>query len=272
MWSPVGYLVSLGMGNMQEATVTRIYQSLWWTHFSIMFVFFAAFPYTKMMHIFTTPANIFFSWIGPKGALPRVDIEALLSDEKAAENFNIGVSAVKDLTWKNRLDYEACLRCGRCQDVCPAHLNQHPLSPKKFIQDMKTFAENPANSPAPVAAGNGNGEASAEAPAEPPAIVGKARLSRTLIWECRTCRACMEVCPARNEHIPQIMELRRAEVMMRGQPPAGSRDCAEVRWSARATRSARRTAARSGSGSADPGGQSGRGVRGAFLDRLLHHL
>ena len=44
----------------------------------------------------------------PKGSLPRVDIEALMSDEKAAENFNIGVSAVKDLTWKNRLDYEAC--------------------------------------------------------------------------------------------------------------------------------------------------------------------
>jgi Fe-S oxidoreductase/nitrate reductase gamma subunit len=210
MWSPGGYLVSLGMGNMQEATVTKVYQSLWWTHFSIMFVFFAVFPYTKMMHIFTTPANIFFSWTGPKGALPRVDIEAMLNDEKAAENFNVGVSAVKDLTWKNRLDYEACLRCGRCQDNCPAHLNQHPLSPKKFIQDMKKFAENPANS---VAVSPGEGQ-----PAELPLVVGKA-VEPDAIWECRTCRGCMEVCPARNEHIPQIMELRRAEVMMRGQLP-----------------------------------------------------
>jgi len=209
-WSPVGYLFSLGMGNMNEAAVTRIYQSLWWFHFSIMFGFIALFPYTKMLHILTTPANIFFSWIGPKGALPRVDIEAMLNDEKAAENFNVGVSTVKDLTWKNRLDYDACLRCGRCQDNCPVYLNQHPLSPKKFIQDMKTFSQNPANQ---KPAGNGDGQA-----AELPLIVGKA-LETDTIWECRTCRGCMEVCPARNEHIPQIMELRRAEVMMRGQLP-----------------------------------------------------
>jgi len=209
-WSPVGYLFSLGMGNMNEAAVTRIYQSLWWFHFSIMFGFIALFPYTKMLHILTTPANIFFSWMGPKGALPRVDIEAMLNDEKAAENFNVGVSTVKDLTWKNRLDYDACLRCGRCQDNCPVYLNQHPLSPKKFIQDMKTFSQNPANQ---KPAGNGDGQA-----AELPLIVGKA-LETDTIWECRTCRGCMEVCPARNEHIPQIMELRRAEVMMRGQLP-----------------------------------------------------
>jgi len=214
-WSPVGYVVSLGMGNMQEAAVTRVYQSLWWSHFAIMFVFIAAFPYTKMLHILTTPANIFFASLEPKGALPRVDVEALLNDEKAAENFNIGVSAVKDLTWKQRLDYDACLRCGRCQDNCPVYLNQHPLSPKKFIQDMKTFSQNPKNQIVPAAADAGG---NAEAPTEAPPIVGNAFPADT-IWECRTCRGCMEVCPAHIDHIPQIMELRRAEVMMRGQLP-----------------------------------------------------
>jgi len=212
-WSPVGYVVAMGMGSLDESTVTRIYQSLWWFHFAIMFAMIAAFPYTKMLHIITTPLNIFFSWTGLKGELPRVDIEAMLNDEKAAENFNVGASSVKDLTWKNRLDYEACLRCGRCQDNCPVHLNQHPLSPKKFIQDMKKFALDPKNSPRLGGAG-----ANGEAPAEPRLIVGNA-IETDAIWECRTCRACMEVCPARNEHVHQIMELRRAEVMMRGRLP-----------------------------------------------------
>ena len=210
-WSPVGWLVAQGLGGMDEGTVKAAVQGMWWFHFAITFVFIAALPYTKFFHILTLPANVFLSSLEPKGSLPRVDIEALLSDEAAAENFNVGVTAVKDLTWKQRLDYDACIRCGRCEEVCPAHLNAHPLSPKKLIADLKEFTWTNRAVPA-----NGNGGSAA--PAEPLAIVGNAFPAETL-WECRTCRACMEVCPARIEHVPQLMELRRAEVMMRGQLP-----------------------------------------------------
>jgi Fe-S oxidoreductase len=36
---------------------------------------------------------------------------------------------------------ETCLSisCGRCQDVCPAHIANQPLSPKKFIQELGNF-------------------------------------------------------------------------------------------------------------------------------------
>jgi len=222
VWSPVGYLVSTGVGGMSQATVVRVYQSIWWFHFLILFAFIAAFPYTKLFHILVLPANIFLSSLEPKGGLPRVDIEALLNDEKAAENFNVGVSTIKDQTWKMRMDYDACIRCGRCQDNCPAYLNQHPLSPKKFIQDLKDFSwkqyaqtQNKTRSDEARSEAQASTEAHAQ---EPPLIVGTA-FDPATIWECRTCRACMDVCPAHIDHIPQLMELRRAEVMMRGQLP-----------------------------------------------------
>ncbi len=205
IFSPVGYLVSMTMGGMGEVTVRRVFQSLWWFHFAITFAFIASFPYTKFFHVLTIPLNVFFANLQPKGSLPRVDIEALLNDESAVENFNVGVSATKDLTWKHLMDYDACIRCGRCQDVCPAYLNKHPLSPRQIVNDLKEFSWKNQNE-------NGKEEQ------EPPIIVGNAFDAET-IWECRTCRACMEVCPAHIEHVPQIMELRRAEVMMRGQLP-----------------------------------------------------
>lgn len=214
-WSPIGYAVSFGVGGMGELMVRRVYQSLWWFHFAILFGFIAAFPYTKIFHIATLPVNVFFSSLIPKGSLPRVDIEAMLNDEKSAENFNVGVSEVKDLTWKQRFDYDSCIRCGRCQDVCPAYLNKHPLSPKKLINDLKDFSWKEFAS---AKANKGNGAQAEQSNSEQKLIVGSAFPAET-IWECRTCRACMEVCPARIDHIPQIMELRRAEVMMRGQLP-----------------------------------------------------
>ena len=56
-------------------------------------------------------------------------------DLEKAESF--GVSKVEDYTWKNLLDLDACTRCGRCQDNCPANLSGKPLNPKKVLQDLK---------------------------------------------------------------------------------------------------------------------------------------
>lgn len=215
-WSPVGYVISLALGGLDENVARRIYQVGWWIHFAGMFGFMALLPYTKLFHIFTLPANVLFASLEPKGSLPRVDIEAMMNDEAAMENFNVGVSEVKDLTWKMRLDYDACIRCGRCQEVCPSARNNKPLSPKKFIAAMKDFCEQNSDVPAPVVS---MGESISTEPAEPKLIVGNAFETDT-IWECRTCRACMEVCPAHIDHIPQMMEMRRAEVMMRGQLPS----------------------------------------------------
>jgi Fe-S oxidoreductase len=59
-----------------------------------------------------------------------------------------------------------------------------------------------------------NGKQTAEAAD----IVGKA-FDEEFIWHCRTCSACMEVCPALIDHVDTLMELRRNEVLIQGRIP-----------------------------------------------------
>ena len=41
-----------------------------------------------------------------------------------------------------------------------------------------------------------------------------------VLWSCTTCRACMEVCPVGNEHIPAIIDMRRYMALSEGEPLA----------------------------------------------------
>jgi Fe-S oxidoreductase len=56
------------------------------------------------------------------------------------EEFALGLGTIKDYTWKNLLDLDACTQCGRCQEVCPAYLSGKPLSPKWMILDTRNHA------------------------------------------------------------------------------------------------------------------------------------
>ena len=44
-------------------------------------------------------------------------IEKRESDDFDEENFNIGIDTTNDFTWKQRLDFDACVSCGRCEEV-----------------------------------------------------------------------------------------------------------------------------------------------------------
>ena len=57
------------------------------------------------------------------------------SDPDALEN--LGVARIDQFKWKQLLDLDACVNCGRCEEVCPAHLSGAALSPRKLIQDLK---------------------------------------------------------------------------------------------------------------------------------------
>src|SRR3990170_877661 len=130
-WSPVGW--ALGQGflalGLSEPALRGLHLGTWVFHFLVSFAFIAAIPYSYFIHLVTTPLNIFFSKLRPQGELlPIVDIE---------EAESLGVSKLEEFSWKRRLDFDACTMCGRCQDVCPAHLAGTPLNPKQVILKLR---------------------------------------------------------------------------------------------------------------------------------------
>ncbi len=202
-WSFLGY----GFARAFEdgSHLTGWYQILWWFHSLLIIgtIFYIAFAVPKLAHIVASPLNVFFRSDRPKGALRTMELED-------AESF--GASKIEDFTFKDLLDLDACTRCGRCQDNCPAYLSGKPLSPKKIIQNLKTLMneKDPGlfKKIAPVKDSEENLRA----------MVGEV-ITEDEIWACTTCRSCQEQCPAFIEPINKIIEMRRHLVLEAAQFP-----------------------------------------------------
>ncbi|MFQ6089659.1 MAG: heterodisulfide reductase-related iron-sulfur binding cluster [Candidatus Methanofastidiosia archaeon] len=194
VWSFAGYTISKFL-TFSEETARSLHLGLWVIHAALTFVFIILFTKTKLFHIFSSPLNIFFRSYKSKGALnPILNIE---------EAETIGVSKMKDFTWKQLLDFDACTKCGRCQEVCPAYAAKTPLSPKNLILELKECMEDNF-------------------------LKGKESgiydfLEANEIWSCTTCRACVEECPVFIEHLDEIVELRRSLNFEGKVPPSASK-------------------------------------------------
>lgn len=187
-WSPVGFLFAQSLSWLSEEGLRLVHKYTWWLHFALVAGFIALIPYTKFRHILTTSSNSFFSDLGQKGKLTNLDLE-----DEDKETF--GANVVKEMTWKDIFDTDACTSCERCQDRCPAYATGKPLSPMKLVHQLGEAARN-------------NPEAN---------LIDI--FSNDALWSCTTCRACEEICPASIEHVNKIVELRRSMVLMEGEFP-----------------------------------------------------
>ena len=187
-FSPGGRLVGQLFVGASPAGLALSHKILWWVHLFLALGFIAAIPFTKLRHMVTTPANYLLADLGPKGALATIDLE-----DESAEQF--GAAAVKDLTWKDIFDADACTSCQRCQDRCPAHATGKPLSPMKLVQQIGQIAR------------------------ETPEANLCESVGQDVLWSCTTCRACQEICPASVEHVNKIIEMRRNLTLMEGAFP-----------------------------------------------------
>jgi hypothetical protein len=108
---------AIGMG--EGSTIgLDLHLVLWLMHTVVSMAFLAAIPYTGLRHLVYTPLNTFFKRTRPRGALaPIADFDAQIEKDEP----QLGVATINDLTWKQRMDLDACMSCGRCQSVCPAH-------------------------------------------------------------------------------------------------------------------------------------------------------
>jgi len=190
-WSPVGYglgqaMLALGMG---EGALRATHLSVWLFHAVISLGFVAIVPYSYFMHLLTTPLNIFFSKLTPRGEIPKI--------ENIEEAEALGVSKLEEFSWKRRLDFDACVECGRCQAACPAYMAGTALSPKRIIVKLKRHLH--GELPGPI-----HGEL----------------IKADELWACTTCMACVQECPAFIDIVDTIIDLRRYLTLSEGALPS----------------------------------------------------
>jgi Fe-S oxidoreductase/nitrate reductase gamma subunit len=208
VWSPGGFVFAQAFHPLGENAILVLHREMWWGHMlvsmgTIAYVFVS---FTRLSHMITSPLNMFLRSQSPKGVLQPIDLEA--------ENIGtLGAAKIQDLTWKDLLDLDACTRCGRCQEVCPAAQTGKLLSPKRLIQNLKGHLVERG----PVLLHNRrNGEQNADETAS--AMIGDV-ITEDELWACTTCGACEEVCPVYIEPISKIVAMRRNLVLEQGSIP-----------------------------------------------------
>jgi len=207
LWSPGGFVLAAAFSGLSQSALLTWHWIMWWFHVVITLgaIVYIALYWNRLWHIIVSPVNVFFQSLNPRGALVPIDLEAV-------ETF--GVAKIEDFTWKQLMDLDACTRCGRCQDSCPAYISGKALSPKKMTQDLKVHwlekAPSLLGAKPQVAEGNpgSNGRA----------LIGEV-VTEDEIWDCTTCRACQEVCPVWVEHIDKVIDMRRNLVLEQASVP-----------------------------------------------------
>ncbi len=207
-WAPIGFALGHLFGGMSQQAILNWHLFFWFFHFLCVGTLFATLPLTQIFHVFLAPVNIFFGALEPHGALVK-------PIENIEEAEILGVGRIQDFTWHDLFSFDACVECGRCQDVCPAYATDQPLSPKKLILSLREYmtkhADQLLNPPEQDVdeMGMPTGET----------LFGEDGISYDTIWACTTCDACMTECPVLIEHVPLITEMRRYATLMEGVIP-----------------------------------------------------
>ena len=180
--SPIGW----GLSNVLSAS-PLLMQIIIRCHILAVLLFLACLPFTFMRHLAASSLNVYYRRKGNRGQLRVADLD----------EGDVGAKTVWDLTWKQLLDAEACVSCGRCAENCPALISGKPLSPRKIVQDVVRQMEQTRCNESSLA----------------DVISGEE------IWSCTTCMACVEHCPIFVEPLDKIIDIRRYQVLGCGKMP-----------------------------------------------------
>jgi Fe-S oxidoreductase len=191
------YLSSIGLSPEMNHHFSTFFK---WIHMLIVLGFAVYIPSSKHLHIVAAGPNTFLKTLPREKGMKPINFE----DESVQQ---YGTAKVTDLSWKDALDYYSCTECGRCQDLCPAHNTQKPLTPKMLILDLKNNMYR-------------NKDKVLEGKYDEVSHVIDENVTEDVIWACTSCRACEIACPVFIEHTDKIYDIRRNLVMMESRFPA----------------------------------------------------
>jgi Fe-S oxidoreductase len=193
-WQPFASLVAKLWGGVSESGLVILEHLFFWLALGTILAFIPYFLYTKHIHLVFAPLNFLLK---PErrsmGELAKIDF-----DDESLEQF--GATRLEDLGWEQLMDSYACIMCYRCQQVCPAYHTGKVLSPAALEINKRYFLN-------AEGARLARGEASSQTLLEM-AIPAEA------VWACTACGACVDICPVNNEPMRDILEIRRALVLM----------------------------------------------------------
>jgi Fe-S oxidoreductase len=210
-WQPFATLIGNVWRGMSATGLEVGAHVGWWVALGLILAFLPYFPYTKHLHLVAGPFN--FATRPERKALGA--LEPINFDDQSIEKF--GVSTLTDLHQKHVVDAFACIMCNRCQQVCPAYTTGKELSPSA-LEINKRYMVWDALKPETWS------WSAINQPIDPNhnvfnlPLVGNA-ISEAAVWACTSCGACIEVCPVGNEPMHDILNIRRAQVLMESQFP-----------------------------------------------------
>jgi len=191
----VGYLTAqlLGLIGAGEG----FYTAMWWFHGVLALGLIAWIPYSPLSHLLFIPVNAALAEPVMGADETAMDLTALES-EADSDLPTMGTATIADFSARRRFDFSTCLWCGRCQEVCPAALTEKSLTPKGIVATLAEALSQPTPSHRNMVDAIG----------------------MQTLFECRTCGACAEACPALINPLKAIWGMRQNLMMERGEMPA----------------------------------------------------
>jgi Fe-S oxidoreductase/nitrate reductase gamma subunit len=201
-FSPAGWVAAQGFDAIGagDSALHAVRHALWWSHGLLALAFVAAIPYTKATHMLQSFASLVL-----RDPLAGKRLRAI-PEERAAEP--AGYGALADFSPVHLLQLDACTKCGKCHEACPALATGRPLSPRDVVLELREQA-NSAMKEVGVGGvlgvlirGQDDGAYTRE-------VVRDDGVHADTVWSCMQCNACVEACPVGIEQAPIINQLRR---------------------------------------------------------------
>lgn len=201
-WSFGGWVLSgwLGDTGVSGGGAEAGFGYLWVFHAVTALGFVAYLPFSKAWHMVAGWYSV-AAKPEPIGVIP-----APIPTESG------GYAHLSDLSRGELALLDACIRCGRCHEACPATNAGMPLSPRDLILGLRAAASRmlpvPADAPGTTATR--------------PGLAGEI-IPESWLWSCTSCLVCDDVCPLGIQHLPMILQMRR-HLVAQGEVEPGVQD------------------------------------------------